>query len=86
MAFILLDLLSDVLVKEQLAQDEGAHGLNIQTLRLRQDLLVGTVDGSVLLPLLQVRTFLFSSVHSASFNRPRAVRQDLLHGREGLQP
>lgn len=57
MAFILLDLFSDVLVKEQLTQDKGAHGLNIQTLRLSQDLLVSTVDGSVLLPLLQVRTF-----------------------------
>lgn len=56
-AFILLDLVSDVLVKEQLTQDEGAHGLNIKTLRLCQDFLVGTVDGFVLLPLLQVTTW-----------------------------
>lgn len=54
-AFILLDLVSDVLVEEQLTQDEGAHGLNVQALRLCQDLLVGTVDGFVLLPLLPVR-------------------------------
>lgn len=54
-AFILLDLVSDVLVKEQLTQDEGAHGLNVQTLCLCQDLLVSTVDGFVLLPLLPVR-------------------------------
>lgn len=57
-AFILLDLFPDALVEEQLTQDEGAHGLDVQALRLSQDLLVGTVDGSVLLPLLQVRTFL----------------------------
>lgn len=55
MAFILPDLVSDALVKEQLTQDEGAHGLDVQTLRLCQDLLVGTVDGFVLLPLLRVR-------------------------------
>lgn len=71
MAFILLDLFSDILVKEQLTQDEGAHGLNVQTLRLGQDLLVGPVDGSVLLPLLQVRELLFSSVYSASLKCSR---------------
>lgn len=54
-AFILLDLVSDVLVEEQLTQDEGTHGLDVQTLRLCQDLLVGAVDGFVLLPLLPVR-------------------------------
>lgn len=52
-AFILLDLFPDVLVEEQLAQDEGAHGLHVQTLRLGQDLLHSTVDGRVLLPLLR---------------------------------
>lgn len=57
-AFILLDLFPDVLVEEQLAQDEGAHGLHVQTLRLGQDLLHSTIDGRVLLPLLRVRTFL----------------------------
>lgn len=64
-AFILLDLVSDVLVKEQLTQDEGAHGLNIKTLRLCQDFLVGTVDGFVLLPLLQVTTW-----HRIKWARP----------------
>lgn len=53
MALVLLNLLADVLVEEQLAEDEGAHGLHVQALRLRQDLLIGSVDGSVLLPLLE---------------------------------
>lgn len=55
-AFVLLDLVADVLVEEQLAEDEGAHGLHIQTLRLRQDLLIGSVDGSTLLLLLEVES------------------------------
>lgn len=53
-AFVLLDLITDVHVKEQLAEDEGAHGLHIQTLCLCQDLLVSSADGSALLLLLQV--------------------------------
>lgn len=53
MAFVLLDLVADVFVKQQLAEDEGAHGLHIQTLRFSQDLLVGSVDGSTLLLLLK---------------------------------
>lgn len=53
-AFVLLDLVADVLVEEQLAEDEGAHGLHIQTLRLRQDLLISCVDGSTLLLLLEM--------------------------------
>lgn len=52
-AFVLLDLVTDVLVEEQLAEDEGAHGLHIQTLRLRQDLLLSSVDGAALLLLLR---------------------------------
>lgn len=50
---VLLDLIADVLVKEQLAEDEWAHGLHIQTLGLRQDVFICTVDGSALLLLLQ---------------------------------
>ena len=53
MAFVLLDLVANILIEEQLAEDEGAHGLHIQTLRLRQDLLIGPVDGSALLLLLE---------------------------------
>lgn len=53
-AFVLLDLVADVLVEEQLAEDEGPHGLHVQTLRLRQDLLISCVDGSSLLLLLQI--------------------------------
>lgn len=56
MAFVLFDLVADVLVEEQLAQDEGAHGLHIQTLRLRQDLLISCVDGSTLLLLLEMES------------------------------
>lgn len=52
-AFVLLDLITDVLVEEQLAQDEGAHGLHIQTLCLRQDLLISPVDGSALFLMLE---------------------------------
>lgn len=52
-ALVLLDLIADVLVEEQLAEDEGAHGLHIQTLGLRQDVFVRPVDGSALLLLLQ---------------------------------
>lgn len=52
-ALVLLDLIADVLVEEQLAEDEGAHGLHIQTLCLRQDVLVCGIDGSALLLLLQ---------------------------------
>lgn len=52
-AFVLLDLVADVLVEEQLAEDEGAHGLHIQTLRLRQDLLISSVDGSTLFLMLE---------------------------------
>lgn len=51
-AFVLLDLVADVLVEEQLAEDEGAHGLHIQTLRLHQDILIGRIDGSRLLLML----------------------------------
>lgn len=51
-ALVLLDLLADVLVEEQLAEDEGAHGLHIQPLRLSQDLFVGRVYLSLLLLLL----------------------------------
>lgn len=50
---VLLDVVADVFVKEQLAEDQGAHGLHIQTLRLRQDLLISRVDGSTLLLVLQ---------------------------------
>lgn len=56
MAFVLLDLVADILVEEQLAEDEGAHGLHIQTLCLRQDLLISCVDGSTLLLLLEVES------------------------------
>lgn len=52
-ALVLLDLIADVLVEEQLAEDEGAHGLHVQTLCLRQDVLVCPVDGPALLLLLQ---------------------------------
>lgn len=52
-AFVLLDLITNVLVEEQLAQDEGAHGLHIQTLCLRQDLLISPVDGPTLLLMLE---------------------------------
>lgn len=55
-AFVLLDLVADVLVEEQLAEDEGAHGLHIQTLCLRQDLFISCVDGSILLLVLQMET------------------------------
>lgn len=54
MAFVLLDLVADVLIEEQLAEDERAHSLHIQTLCLRQDLLISPVDGSALLLLLQI--------------------------------
>lgn len=53
-ALVLLDLIADVLVEEQLAEDEGAHGLHIQTLGLRQDVFVCPVDGSALFLLLQM--------------------------------
>lgn len=53
MAFVLLDLVANALAEEQLAEDEGAHGLHIQTLRLRQDLLISPVDGSTLLLMLE---------------------------------
>lgn len=53
-AFVLLDLVADVLIEEQLAEDEGAHGLHIQTLRLRQDLLISSVDGSTLFLMLEM--------------------------------
>lgn len=52
-ALVLLDLIADVLVEEQLAEDEGAHGLHVQALGLRQDVFVCGVDGSALLLLLQ---------------------------------
>ncbi|TNN66980.1 hypothetical protein EYF80_022753 [Liparis tanakae] len=55
-ALVLLDLVPDVLVEEQLAEDQRAHGRHIQTLRLRQDFLVGAVDGPVLLLVLRRRT------------------------------
>lgn len=54
MALVLLDLVADVLVEEQLAEDEGTHGLHIQTLCLCQDLLISRVDGSTFLLLLQI--------------------------------
>lgn len=53
MAFVLLDLVADVLVEEQLAEDERAHGLHVQTLGLGQDLLLSAVDGAALLLLLR---------------------------------
>lgn len=52
-AFVLLDLIADVLVEEQLAEDEGAHGLHVQTLGLRQDVFVCAIDGPAILLLLQ---------------------------------
>lgn len=51
-ALVLLDLIADVLVEEQLAEDEWAHGLHIQTFGLRQDVFVCPIDGSALLLLL----------------------------------
>lgn len=55
-AFVLLDLLTDVLIEEQLAENEGAHGLHVQTLRLCQDFLISAVDGSALLSLLEIKS------------------------------
>lgn len=51
--FVLLDLVTDVLVEQQLTEDERAHGLHIQTLSLCQDLFISPIDGSTLLFLLQ---------------------------------
>lgn len=51
-AFVLLDLVPDVLVEEELAEDERTHGLHVQTLCLCQDLLICPIDGSALLLLL----------------------------------
>lgn len=51
-ALVLLDLVADVLVEEQLAQDQGAHGLHVQPLSLGQDLLIGGVDRPLLFLLL----------------------------------
>lgn len=55
-AFVLLDLIPDVLIEEQLAENEGAHGLHVQTLRLCQDFLISAVDGPALLPLLEIKS------------------------------
>lgn len=51
-ALVLLDLIAHVLVEEQLAEDEGAHGLHVQTLCLRQDVFVCPVDCPALLLVL----------------------------------
>lgn len=55
-ALVLLDLLADVLIEEQLSEDEGAHGLDVQSLCLSQNLFVGRVYLSLLLLLLWSQT------------------------------
>lgn len=69
-AFVLLDLVTDVLVEEQLTEDEGAHGLHIQTLCLRQDILLSAVDGSTFFLLLQhERSYIHCSQKVAIFRK-----------------
>lgn len=53
--FVFFDLLTDVLVKQKLTEDQGAHGLHVQPLSLCQDVLISSINGSILLLLLNTR-------------------------------
>lgn len=52
--FVLLDLVTDVFIEQQFAQDERAHGLHIQALCLRQDLFISCVNRSAFLFVLHI--------------------------------
>lgn len=72
-AFVLLDLFTDVFIEEQLAENEGAHGLHVQTLRLCQDFLISTVDGSALLSLLEIKSQISRLLMEASKESTQTV-------------
>lgn len=52
---VLLDLFTDILIKEQLAQDQRTHGLHIKPFSLSQDLFICSVNRATVLLFLKSR-------------------------------